>query len=330
MGQGALRRTSDDRLPAVPARRSWVRARADRMVAAFTDLLARRSPPGGEQSLQRTGGVAARWISYPRGVRLATAGTSAAAAGLAAWGAFALGGGDVVHAGALVAGAAALGSACGPLGVWMANRFHKIITRQRRRTVVELRGLPDSRAVAIRGVVAARRTAASALDGRAAVWTLTRFVSRGAQAFFHEKAFDFLIDDGTDEPIWVEVSGGMILEHFPRDRRVQFSNTTLLELDHPFLTRLRLGDREVRATEINICAGDVVEVVGRLSHRLDPTAPARSSREPPQRRALRSGTRVPVMVRLVPEPDAALARVRRQVPKGPPDVSPGDPPIPRF
>ena len=43
--------------------------------------------------------------------------------------------------------------------------------------------------------------------------------------------------------------------------------------------------------------GDAIEVVGRLSRRLDPTARAESGRNPPQRRTLRSGTRVPVMIK---------------------------------
>jgi len=192
--------------------------------------------------------------------------------------------------------------------------------------------MPDRRAVAVRGVVVARRTSASALDGRAAVWSLGRFRRRGlpAAGFFHEVAFDFLLDDGTDEPLLVEVAGGMLLDPFPPDRRVQFQSTTLLEIDHPFLTKLRLGHREVRAAEINIAAGEVVEVVGRLAHRLDPSAPAESGREPPQRRSLRSGMRVPVMVRRLDAPDAALARVRRLLPKGPPDATAGEPPVRRF
>jgi hypothetical protein len=104
----------------------------------------------------------------------------------------------------------------------------------------------------------------------------------------------------------------------------------LLELGHPFLTRLRLDSREVLGAELTIAPGDVVEVVGRLSRRLDPTAASESGREQPQRRALRSGARVPVMVKKVLKPDLDLARVRRLVPKGPPSVSPGEPPIRKF
>jgi hypothetical protein len=122
----------------------------------------------------------------------------------------------------------------------------------------------------------------------------------------------------------------MVIDPFPSDRRVQFQSTTLLDIAHPFLTRLRLREGKVRAAEIAIAPGDVVEVVGRLSRRLDPTARSTSGREPPQRRALRSGTRVPVMVRKIVEPDLELARVRRLAPRGAPDVSPGEPPLRRF
>jgi hypothetical protein len=230
-----------------------------------------------------------------------------------------------------VAGAV-LGSASGAIGVRLANRLHRLIASRRRTRISELRALPDRRAVAVRGVVVARRTASSALDGRQVVWSLVRFRKSAlfAADFFHEVAFDFLLDDGTDEPIWVEVEGGMLLDPFPPAERVQFQSTTLLEIGHPFLTRLRLDDREVRGAELTIAPGDVVEVVGRLSRRLDPTAPSESGREQPRRRALRSGTRVPVMVKRVLTPDLNLSRVRRLLPKGPPSASPGEPPVRKF
>ena len=122
----------------------------------------------------------------------------------------------------------------------------------------------------------------------------------------------------------------MLVDAFPPAERVQFRSTTLLEIGHPFLTRLRLDDREVFASELTIAPGDVVEVVGRLSRRLDPTASSESGREQPRRRALRSGTRVPVMVKRVVTPDLDLSRVRRLLPKGPPTASPGEPPVRKF
>ena len=163
------------------------------------------------------------------------------------------------------------------------------------------------------------RTAASALDGRAAVWSLTRFRGGGWpwRDFFHESAYDFLLDDGTDEPVWIEVAGGMLIEQFPPEERVQFHSTTLLELEHPFLTRLRIDSRHVRASEIRILPGDAIEVVGRLSRRLDPTVRSQSGRDPPQRRVLRSGTRVPVLIKKLSASDSALARVRRIAPPDP-------------
>jgi hypothetical protein len=313
---------------------AWVGGKLDRAVARFLDLFARRSSPVDSDAvaLTRTGGPLARWISFPRGVRVATAATTTAAAGLAAWGVLAMAGNEFGVAVAAAASATALSAASGPLGVRLANRLHRLIARHRRYHVSQLRAIADRKAVAVRGVVVSRRTAASALAGRPAVWSLARFRKGSwlAADFFHEVAFDFMLDDGTDEPIWVEVSGGMLLDRFPGDERMQFHSTTLLELDHPFLTRLRLDDREVHASEINIAAGDVVEVVGRLSRRLDPTAPSDSGRAPPHRRVLRSGTRVPVMVRKVNEPDLDLSRVRRLPPKGPPDTTPGEPPIRKF
>ena len=317
--------------------RAWVGARIDRLVARFSDFGVGKHLGRGDEkdaaALKRTGGPVARWISFPRGVRSVTAATSGIALGLGAWGLVAFAGYSFAPGAGAIAAAVGLAALSGPIGVRLANRLHRLIARHRRCRISELRGLPDRRAVAVRGVVLAMRTAASTLDGRPVVWSLTRF-RRGrpplVRAFFHEVAFDFMIADGTDEPIWVEPSGGMLIDRFAVDRRVQFQSTTLLDIDHPFLTGLRLRDREVRAAEIAIAAGDVVEVVGRLSRRLDPTAPSDSGREPPQRRALRSGTRVPVMVRRVVEPDLDLARVRRLLPRGAPDTSPGEPPVRKF
>src|SRR5439155_16582982 len=116
----------------------------------------------------------------------------------------------------------------------------------------------------------------------------------------------------------------MVIETFPPEARVQFHSTTLLELEHPVLTRLRIDSRHVRASEIQILPGDAIEVVGRLSRRLDPTVRSQSGREPPQRRTLRSGTRVPVLVKKLLTSDSALARVRRIAPPGVPALTPGE------
>lgn len=314
----------------------WVRTQFERTVARFLDFGARRGEGQEAESgveLTRIGGPVARWASFPRGVRTVTAATTAAAVALGIWGLAALAGNVILPGLAACALGAALASASGPIGVRLANRLHRLIARARRCRISELRGVADRRAVAVRGVVIGRRTIASTMDQRPVVWSLTRFrLGRSplASAFFHEVAFDFLIDDGTDEPIYVEVEGGMVIDSFPTDRRVQFQSTTLLDINHPFLTRLRLRDRLVRAAEIAVAPGDVVEVVGRLSRRLDPTAPSHSGREPPQRRALRSGTRVPVMVKRILEPDLELARVRRLPARGAPDASAGEPPLRRF
>jgi len=319
---------------------AWIEARFAHLVARFLDFGARGGTTAGETAdeasaaaLTRIGGPVARWISFPRGVRTTTAVTSLGAFALDVWAALAFAHNSFTIGLAVGAAGLALASSSGPLGVRLANRLHRLIAAGRRHKISELRGVEDRQAVAVRGVVIGRRTIMSTMDNRSVVWSLTRFRSRRsplAKAFFHEVAFDFLIDDGTDEPIVVQAAGGMVIDPFPSDRRVQFQNTTLLDIAHPFLTRLRLRERKVLAAEISIAPGDVVEVVGRLSRHLDPTARSTSGREPPQRRALRSGTRVPVMVRKIVEPDLDLARVRRLSPRGAPDVSPGEPPVRRF
>ena len=337
-GMGAAARVLSNatrELPALLVR--TVTSGTARVVARLFDIGARGGAirVGAEETvaLSRVGGPIARWISFPRGVRTTTAATSGVALGLGVWGTLALAAAHFTPGAAAIAAGVGLASSAGPLGVRMADRLHRLIALRRRFRLSELRGVPDRRAVAVRGVVLAMRTAASPLHHRALVWSLTRFRRRRppfVRAFFHEVAFDFMLADGTDEPIWVEVKGGMLIDRFGTDQRVQFQSTTLLEIDHPFLTDLRIRGREVRAAEIAIAAGDVVEVVGRLSRRLDPSAPSDSGREPPQRRVLRSGTRVPVMVRRIVEPDLELARVRRLSPRRAPDINPGEPPTRRF
>jgi hypothetical protein len=319
----------------------FVAGRLAHLMARLLDLGARhariRSEDGAADSMVRTGGVVARWISFPRGVRTVTATTAAVAVGVGAWGLAVITAPTVVPSLIALGTGLALARVSGPIGVRLANRLHALVARHRSRKISELRGLADRRAVAVRGVVVGVRTSQSLLDARSVVWSLTRF-RRGRSpvggaffnTFFHEMAFDFLLADGTDEPVWVEVNGGMLIDAFPDEARFQFTNSTLLEIDHPFLTALRLRARQVWAAEIAIAAGDVVEVVGRLSRRLDPTAPSDSGRDPPQRRVLRSGTRVPVMVRRIVEPDLDLARVRRLSPIGGPDSSSGEPPVRRF
>ena len=157
---------------------SWLGARLETAIARLTSRFSRR-PKGddGEEStaLVRTGGALARWISFPRGVRFATAATSSAAAGLAAWGMVAVAANDLGIAAAAAGAAAALSTAWGPIAVRLASRLHRLVARRRLVRIADLRTIPDRRSVAVRGIVVARRTAASALDGRAAVWSLTRF-----------------------------------------------------------------------------------------------------------------------------------------------------------
>ena len=229
----------------------WLGARIDRLMARFAEFGAGRGRSSGDEkdtaALTRTGGPVARWISFPRGVRSVTAVTSGIALGLGAWGLVVFAGYSFAPGAVAIAAGVGLAALSGPIGVRLANRLHRLIARHRRCRISELRGLPDRRAVAVRGVVLATRTAASTLDARPVVWSLTRFrLGRPpvVRAFFHEVAFDFLIADGTDEPIWVEPSGGMLIDRFAADRRVQFQNTTLLDIDHPFLTGLRLRDRK--------------------------------------------------------------------------------------
>jgi hypothetical protein len=95
---------------------SWLGARLETALARLTSRFSRRpKDDDGEEStaLVRTGGALARWISFPRGVRSATAATSAAAAGLAAWGMLAVAANDLGIAAAAAGAAAALSTACG-------------------------------------------------------------------------------------------------------------------------------------------------------------------------------------------------------------------------
>src|SRR6185503_854954 len=118
---------------------AWIGIQIDRAVARFLDLFARRGSlaEGEPAALTRTGGPLARWISFPRGVRVATAATTTVAAGLAAWGVLAMAGNEFGVAVAAAAAATTLSAASGPLGVRLANRLHRLIARHRRHHVSE-------------------------------------------------------------------------------------------------------------------------------------------------------------------------------------------------
>ena len=91
----------------------------DRAVARFLDVFARRGPLAeGEPRRWPVPAVRSRaGFPFPRGVRVATAATTTAAAGLAAWGVLAMAGNEFGVAVAAAAAATALSAASGPLGV---------------------------------------------------------------------------------------------------------------------------------------------------------------------------------------------------------------------
>src|SRR3954465_14607541 len=157
---------------------TWVGAQLETAIARLTQRFSRRSKGGdGDEStaLVRTGGALARWISFPRGVRLATAATSSAAAGLAAWGMLAVAGNDLGIAAAAAGAAARVSTGWGPIrgrvprtpprgGAWgggRGSRIHRLVVKRRLVRIADLRDIPDRRSVAVRGIVIARRTAAS-------------------------------------------------------------------------------------------------------------------------------------------------------------------------
>ena len=113
----------------------WVETRLQAAVAHLVDGFSRRSTDLVDSEdaapLSRTGGAIARWISFPRGVRFATAATSSAAAALAAWGMIAMAANNLGIAAAAAGAATALSAAWGPLGVRMANRIHHLVARRR-------------------------------------------------------------------------------------------------------------------------------------------------------------------------------------------------------
>src|SRR4051812_9552527 len=95
----------------------WVETRLQAAVAHLVDGFSRRSTDLVDNEdaapLSRTGGAIARWISFPRGVRLARAATSSAAAALAAWGMIAMAANDLGIAAAAAGAATALSAAWG-------------------------------------------------------------------------------------------------------------------------------------------------------------------------------------------------------------------------
>src|SRR4051794_18184085 len=112
----------------------WVETRLQAAVAHLVDGFSRRSTDllDSEDAapLSRTGGAIARWISFPRGVRFATAATSSAAAALAAWGLIAMAATDLGIAAAAAGARTAPWAAMGPPGHAVAGRTRPLVSRR--------------------------------------------------------------------------------------------------------------------------------------------------------------------------------------------------------
>ena len=189
-------------------------------------------------------------------------------------------------------------------------------------------GRRRARRGASRGAPPLRRWTGARRSGR---WRASARGTCCRADFFHEVAFDFLLDDGTDEPIWIEVAGGMLLDPLPGRAAHAVPQHDAAgdraSVPHAPAPRRPRGAARPRSTSPPATSSRSWAACRAVSIR---RAPSESGRAPPQRRALRSGTRVPVMVRKVTEPDLDLSRVRRLLPKGPPDTTPGEPPMRRF
>jgi hypothetical protein len=165
--------------------------------------------------------------------------------------------------------------------------------------------------VRVRGRIRAQRTIPALLGDRRAVFRRLAFQIYSVHAV-HEAAVDFLIDDGSGEPVLVLVDGARWLDDgghpddfapLPIEMR-----DTLAALDPTPAVQDCLNDwkidaarkgagiRVARGLERTLSDGDTVEVIGYRSHVVDQTAAMRLARDTPFRAALQGSGELPLLI----------------------------------
>jgi hypothetical protein len=199
----------------------------------------------------------------------------------------------------------------GAAGLYAGDEVARRVLRGRLRKLARgevdlgaLKNEEDGELVHVTGRVRARETFAAFLGDARAVFRRMVFLLDAKTPVVHEAAVDFDLVGPAGEAITIEVEGARLLEQPPRAKH-EYPPHPFLALPLPPATSRPFGARTLRAlrkptaikaSEVLLCHGDEVEVVGYKTRRVDPTVASRLERDTPMRASLRSGKALPLLV----------------------------------
>lgn len=180
--------------------------------------------------------------------------------------------------------------------------------------------------VRVRGRIRAQRTIPALFGGQRVVFRRVAFQIYRVQAV-HEAAIDFLLDDGTGDPVLVLVEGARFLDADSNPANFGQLPAEMLEtletLDPTPAVQDCLNDWKIdvarrgsaiavaRGVEQVLKDGDVVEIVGYRSRVVDQSMAMRLPRDTPFRAALQGSEDLPLLIARASE-SPAPARVPNQ------------------
>jgi hypothetical protein len=164
---------------------------------------------------------------------------------------------------------------------------------------------PDGELVHVTGRVRSHGgTVAALVDGQPVVWRRVVFGFNRESRVVHEAAVDFWLEGETGEPIAVETAEARLLVPNGKDvgyeegHAVASALVALLPAElQPRVPKSRKKRKwKVRAAEMVLRDGDLIEVLGYKARTVDPTMASRLERDTPYRASLRGGRVLPLLI----------------------------------
>ena len=120
----------------------------------------------------------------------------------------------------------------------------------------------------------------------------------GDTRIVHEAAVDFTLVDGSGESIIVMIKDARLITAEPNFRKLTGEDADRVRaLPYEAVANIRKGhSRWIRASEVLICDGQEVEIVGYKTRTVDPGMSNRLARETPMRATLRGGKALPLLI----------------------------------
>jgi hypothetical protein len=173
----------------------------------------------------------------------------------------------------------------------------------------------DGELVRVRGRIRAQGKISALVDKRPVVFRRLVFRFYSLQAV-HEAGSDFLVDDGSGEPVLIVIDGArLVADDAGRESERPLAPEVLdrLEaLDPPPALQDYFNDWRIdvaqrglfspaTGSERVLCDGDLVEVVGYRRRLVDPSVRSRLERDVPYRAALQGSAAMPLLIALADE-----------------------------